>query len=343
MKYFIVVCLALMSVTPGFAQAPAQEPAPAQVQAPAVEQTPVQAPAPAVEQPPVQAPAVEQPPAQAPAPVVAPAPVPAPAPAKDKEQVETFTAKLFTAKGTVEVLKAGTTAWLKVKAPYLLEVNDQVKTGTKSKAELYIKYGSKIRLAAETTFVVNRVSPEENSVEVIKGKMQAWIRKFAGRAFSVRTPAAVCAVRGTVFEVEVGDTGETAWNLFSGAIQVIDNRNRAVDLMPNQRLEVTQAEGAAVPLPLPLDIKPPDEPKTIKEEKVEIKAEKIIIEAKAKEEAAAAAPKEEVKEEVKKEVKEEVKEEVVAPVEEIVVVEPPPSVIPSQEVKESEEVSGSTP
>ena len=335
MKYFLAVCFAFVSVMPGFAQAPAQEPAPAQVQAPAPDQAPVQAPT----QAPTEAPVPAIAPVQAPVPAPAVAPAPVPAPASSKEQVETFTAKLFTAKGTVEVLKAGTTVWLKVKAPYMLEINDQVRTGTKSKAELYIKYGSKIRLAAETTFVVNRVSPEENSVEVIKGKMQAWIRKFAGRAFSVRTPAAVCAVRGTVFEVEVGDTGETAWNLFSGSIQVIDNRNRSVDLMPNQRLEVTQSEGAAVPLPLPLDVKAPDEPKTIKEEKVEIKAEKIIIEAKAKEEAAAAAPAEVVTEEVK----EEVKEEVLAPVEEILVVEPPPSVIPSQEVMESEEVSGSTP
>ncbi|MDO8803614.1 MAG: FecR family protein [Elusimicrobiota bacterium] len=258
-----------------------------------------------------------------------------------EEPVEAFTAKLFTAKGTVETLKAGTTTWLTIKAPYLLEINDQVRTGLKSKAELYIKYGSKIRLAAETTFVVNRVAPEENSVEVIRGKMQAWIRKFVGRSFSVRTPAAVCAVRGTVFEVEVADTGETAWSLFSGAIQVIDNRNRAVDMAPNQRLEVTQAEGAAVVMPLPPEVKAPDEPKTIKEEKIEIKAEKVILETKAKEEAAAAAlvPAEEVKEEVK--------EETAAPIEEpiiiVPVVEPPPSVIPTQEVKESQEVSGSTP
>lgn len=193
------------------------------------------------------------------------------------EQTEAFTAKLFTAKGTVECLKKGATAWVAVKAPYMLEVGDQVKTGPKSKAEIYIKYGSKVRLGAETAFILRKVSPQENGVEVIRGKMQAWIRKFAGRGFTVRTPAAVCAVRGTVFEVEVSETGQTAWNLFSGSLRIVDNRNRAVDLAPNQRLEVTQAEGAAVPIVLPPAIKIPSEPKTIAEEKVEIKAEQVIL------------------------------------------------------------------
>ena len=195
------------------------------------------------------------------------------------EQVEAFTAKLFTAKGTVEYLKNGTATWVAVKAPFMLEVGDQVKTGPKSKAEIYIKYGSKVRLGAETTFVISKVSPQENGVEVIRGKMQAWIRKFAGRGFSVRTPSAVCAVRGTGFGVDVSETGQTTWDLFSGSIQIADNRNRTVDMVPNQRLEVSQAEGAAVPVVLPPTVEVPSEPKTIAEEKVEIKAEQVIIEA----------------------------------------------------------------
>ena len=248
-----------------------------------------------------------------------------------EEQVEAFTAKVFTAKGTVECLKKGAIYWAPVKAPYMLEVGDQVRTGPKSKAEIYIKYGSKIRLGAETTFVVSAVAKEGNAVEVIRGKMTAWIRKFTGRSFSVRTPAAVCAVRGTVFGVEVSETGQATWDLFSGAIQVADNRNRTVDLVPNQRLEVSQAEGAGAPVALPPTVEVPSEPGKIKEEKVEIKAEQIIIEAQAKE-AAAAQP-------VPVEAVEAVEEAIVVPV----VEEPVATVIPTQEVIEAAEVSGSTP
>lgn len=238
-----------------------------------------------------------------------------------EEQVEAFTAKLFTAKGTVECQKKGTTVWVAVQAPYLLEVGDQVKTGPKSKAEIYIKYGSKIRLGAETTFQINGVSPAENSVQVLRGKMNAWIRKFAGRGFSVRTPSAVCAVRGTVFGVEVAESGQTTWDLFSGAIQIADNRNRTVDLVPNQRLEVSQAEGAAVPVVLPPTVEVPSEPAKIAEEKVEIKAEQVIV---AASQPAPTAP---------------VEEPVVAVVE-----EPATTVIATQEIVQAVcEVSASSP
>jgi len=263
-------------------------------------------------------------------------------PAVAQELDEAFTAKLFSSKGVVECLKAGTTTWRRVKAPYFLEVGDNIRTGPKAVAEIYIRYGSKVRLSSDTLFVLTKVAPQENAVEVMKGKMQAWIRKFAGRGFSVRTPAAVCAVRGTVFEVEVAENGRTMWDLFSGAIQIADNLNHTIDLAPNQRVEVSQAAGAATPAAIPENVKPPEEPAKIKEEKTETKAEQII-EIKAKEEAEAAKQEEKKKEEKKDGTKTTEAEPVEEPAVVEPVVEPATGVIPTQEVKESQEVSGSTP
>lgn len=285
--------------------------------------------------------------------------------AADAAPVENFTAKLFTAKGTVEYLKKGDANWVVVKAPFMLEVGDQVKTGPKSKAELYIKYGSKIRLDAETSFTISQVAPEGNAVEVLRGKMTAWVRKFVGRGFTVRTPSAVCAVRGTTFGVEVSEAGQTTWDLFAGNIQISDNRNRVIDVQPNQRVQVTQAEGAAEPVALPAEVKAPSEPSKIKEEKEEIKAEKPIMDAKAKEEAAAAAKvaaekaaaekaaaEAAAKEAAEKKAAEEAAAAAAAPVEEPVAVEEPvvpvieepvTTVIPTEVVLESQEVSPSTP
>lgn len=270
--------------------------------------------------------------------------------AADAQPVENFTAKLFTAKGTVEYLKKGAANWVAVKAPFMMEVGDQVRTGAKSKAELYIKYGSKIRLNEETTFVIGQVAPEGNAVEVLRGKMTAWIRKFTGRGFTVRTPSAVCAVRGTVFGVEVSEAGQTTWDLFSGTIQIADNRNRTVDMQPNQRLQVTQAEGAAAaPVALPADVTAPSEPSKIKEEKEEIKAEKPIMDAKAAEEAAAkkAADEAAAKDADAKKAAEEAAAGVKAeePIEPLapLVEEPATAVIPTQTIQEVSEMSPSTP
>jgi hypothetical protein len=285
--------------------------------------------------------------------------------AADAEPVENFTAKIFTAKGNVEYLKKDTAVWVAVQAPFMLEAGDQVKTGPKSKAEIYIKYGSKIRLSEETTFVVSEVNPAGNVVEVARGKMQAWIRKFVGRGFTVRTPSAVCAVRGTVLGVEVSEAGLSTWDLFSGAMQIVDNRNRAIDLQPLQRVQVTQAEGAAEPVALPATVKAPSEPAKIKEEKEEIRAEKPLMDAKAKDEAAAAkaaaekaaadkkaADEAAAKAEAEKKAAEEAAAAAAAPVEEAaveepvavpVVVEPVTTVIPTQTVNQACEVSASSP
>lgn len=251
-------------------------------------------------------------------------------PAAAQEQLENFTAKLFTAKGKVEYLKAGTTEWKAVKAPHMLEMGDQVKTGPKSKAEIYMKYGSKLRLGAGTQFTVSKVSPEGNAVDVLRGKLTAWVRKFKGRGFSVRTPSAVCAVRGTTFGVDVDPAGQSTWDLFDGSVQVSDARNNTVDLAPNQRLQVVpNAMAAPVPVPLPADVSRPSEPAKIKEEKAEIKAEQIIVQQQAAEAAAAAVEPQPDPEPIQEE----------APV----IQEPVSTVVPTDTVVESQEVSGSNP
>jgi hypothetical protein len=228
-------------------------------------------------------------------------------------QGETFTGKIFAAAGTVKYLKDGTATWLPVKVPQLIEVGDKVKTGPGSQAELYIKYGSKIRLGADAIFVLNNVGPKENSVEILLGKMQAWIRKTAGRKFTVRTPSAVCAVRGTVFEVDVDPSGQTVWNLFSGVIRVSDSHNNTVTLAPNQRVAVSKEKGVDRPISIPAGVIPPEEPAIIKEERAEAKAEQAV--------------------------EQQVVEQVKAVAEE----PPPTTVIETQVVQESLEVSGSTP
>ena len=118
-------------------------------------------------------------------------------------------------------------------------------------------------------------------------------------------------------------------------MQISDSGNRTVDLAPNQRLAVGQAAGASTPMALPGNVKPPEEPAKIAEEKTETKAEQLI-ETKAKE-TAEAAKKEEAKEEAKKEAAEVVE---AAAAEEPAFVEPPAEpvsgVITTQESQENQ-------
>lgn len=239
-----------------------------------------------------------------------------------------FTAKLFTASGQVEVMRKGATAWTPVTPPFFLDSGDRLKTGKDGKAEIYVRYGAKLRLGTSAVFSLDQVGASETAVQMLRGRLSAWIRK-SNRRFSVRTPASVCAVRGTVFDVEVEESGKATWSLFSGSVLVTDNKNNGVVLVPGQRVAVTKTAGVQTPAPIPAAVKPPEEPVKIKEEIADIAAEVAAIEkaradAKAREEAKKAVP---------------------LPVKEDLALPPPPlpSVIPTQEVQESLEVSGSTP
>ncbi|MGD9641762.1 MAG: FecR domain-containing protein [Elusimicrobiales bacterium] len=263
-------------------------------------------------------------------------------PARAAEQLEGFTAKLFTAKGNVEYLKAGTADWKAVKAPYMLEMGDQLRTGAKSKAEIYIRYGSKVRLGADTQFLLSKVAPEANAVDVLRGKMFAWVRKFKGRGFTVRTPSAVCAVRGTVFSVAVTGDGLSTWQLFNGSVAVY-RPQRPDDVLNIGTGQVLQVTGEGAP-PTVREAtaeeanQAPAEPAKIKEEKAEIKAEQIIIQQQAAAAAAAVLAPQPDPEPIQEEGEGEGETEP-APV----VQEPETTVIPTETVQESEEVSGSNP
>ena len=103
--------------------------------------------------------------------------------------------------GDVTYARAGSEAYAALKANELLRPGDLVKTGPGAKASLITKSGAEIRI-------------NENSVLEMPGKKgmremfglamgQVWSRMLHKRAkLNVRTPAAVCAVRGTEADIE---------------------------------------------------------------------------------------------------------------------------------------------
>jgi len=254
--------------------------------------------------------------------------------------------KIFNARGKVECLRAGRKAWEPVTPPFTLVQGDTVRTGPRSTAEIYMRHGAKVRLKANTRFRIEKISPERNSVRVMAGRLEAWIKKNTRRRFEVRTPSAVCAVRGTTFSVAVYRDGRTVWDLFKGAVDVYDQYNRAVSLSDNQRLMVTKDQGAEPVTAIPAGVGAPAEPVKTAEERIEEKAA-LAAEAKAAAEAKTRAEAE-AKAEAEAAAKAEAEakalaEEEARAAEEAAGQAAEPAVNPTQEARESAEVSGSTP
>jgi hypothetical protein len=82
---------------------------------------------------------------------------------------------------------------------------------------------SEILVQPHTRLVVIEPAPGNwNSVEILLGRVRAYIRKRTGGAppFQMGTPSAVIAVRGTRFDVEVNGRGVSEVDVFDGLVEV---------------------------------------------------------------------------------------------------------------------------
>ncbi|MFA6435026.1 MAG: FecR domain-containing protein [Elusimicrobiales bacterium] len=103
--------------------------------------------------------------------------------------------------GEVQVKRSGENAFAALALNDLLYAGDEVKTGPAGKASLATKGGAEVRLNENSTF---NIEPGGRIREMIRLSVgQLWTRMLHKMAkLDVRTPSAVCAVRGTEADIE---------------------------------------------------------------------------------------------------------------------------------------------
>jgi len=105
------------------------------------------------------------------------------------------------ASGEVQVKRSGEQAYGELKVNDLLYTGDAIKTGAMSRAGLVTKGGIDIRLNENSDFELAPGSRVRELIRLSAG--QLWTRMLHKMAkINVRTPSAVCAVRGTKADIE---------------------------------------------------------------------------------------------------------------------------------------------
>ena len=145
------------------------------------------------------------------------------------------------ATGKVLFLKNGSYTWAQISAGQVLGTGDQLKTAGDATATVTFDDGSTVSLNPGSAFTMQESSASGSSLQLKLGSLRAWISKSLNRRFQVRTPTAVCSVRGTEFSVEVGAGGDTRVQMFNGLLAVSDNNKNEVLLKDTQGVEVTAA------------------------------------------------------------------------------------------------------
>ncbi len=113
-------------------------------------------------------------------------------------------AKLVEINGNVKYVKSGQEDWRAAAAGIELNIGDKLKTGAESHANIIFQAGHSAFLGASSMMVVNISDKNKTNLDLFKGKLRSKVRKLSkDQAYKITTPQAVCAVRGTDFDVSV--------------------------------------------------------------------------------------------------------------------------------------------
>ncbi|MDA8130725.1 MAG: FecR family protein [Elusimicrobia bacterium] len=160
------------------------------------------------------------------------------------------TACIYQLQGSVEVRKAGEEDWLKAVKGLPLRQGDSLRTGGRSWCEMLLRDGTFIRLDqnSETGAEELRADDEGRAFgfSFLKGRAVWLVAKLKGKVlsrFTVRTPSAVCAVRGTEFAVSVSTDGASQVGLFEGKVALTSGAAEK-ELVPGQEAALSRGEVA---------------------------------------------------------------------------------------------------
>ncbi len=149
--------------------------------------------------------------------------------------------------GTVETQAKGSAFWKKASPKMLLKEGEKVRTGKRSKATLLFEDGSRTEVYPDTTLSMSQLAAPVN-LEQTSGRTRNKVKK-GGRGFALRTPTAVCSVRGTEFDVGVGANGDTQLDVMEGVVNGLKTATgESLDVKAGESLNFDKTNQ---PLPAP--------------------------------------------------------------------------------------------
>lgn len=167
-------------------------------------------------------------------------------------------ATLVSARGKVHLRADGEKRWLPAKTGDTLMFGDAVRTRAKAQAHLTFQDGAAVLVRESSEFTL-KGSPDRVDLAFKTGEFLIGLTKKlgAGRSFRVTTPAAVAAVRGTLFWGLVESDGKTSLAALENEVAVSAG-GKTVVLKPGQKTVVAKNGSPSEPAPAGI---PPEYPK----------------------------------------------------------------------------------
>lgn len=140
--------------------------------------------------------------------------------------------------GKVEARASSKSGWVNVTEPVRVRPGAEIRTAKDGKAGVVLPDGTRFQLAGDSQFAVEDTTKKKAGFKLAFGKLRASVAGYFSSRFEVRTPAAVCAVRGTEFELEVGKDGATRMDVAEGLVEVNDNQGKLAVVSSEERINI---------------------------------------------------------------------------------------------------------
>lgn len=158
-------------------------------------------------------------------------------------QARAATGKLTVVAGQVWVKPAGGSEQTAAEGQSV-SAGTQIRTGENGRAAVAFEDGSELRLEPGSQLVLSphkRNKAEKNSVVLFFGRLWSKVTGSSGggRNYEVKTPNAVCGVRGTEFVTAVGDDGSARVRVSEGTVGVAGDEGSA-DVSQGEEVEADE-------------------------------------------------------------------------------------------------------
>lgn len=109
----------------------------------------------------------------------------------------------------------------------LITQGETLETGISGRISLLLPDHMLLKIASETSFIYDPSADKKNSGTLKKGKI--WLRGHRkGQDFSIRTPSATTAIRGTEWYIEVDENETTTIGVMDGIVEVANEFGKVV-------------------------------------------------------------------------------------------------------------------
>ena len=149
--------------------------------------------------------------------------------------------------GKVEVQSGGTGDWAKAKPNLPVKEGDIIRTLAKSRCEITLVGGGKVRIGENAELVLNAASvkPMEKNFNASLKKGNIWVSAKAAfgekKNVSVRMPTAVAAIRGTKYRAKAGED-ESEVLVYEGKVDVNAAKNVIEDRQEKRKSFVPEGQ-----------------------------------------------------------------------------------------------------